>query len=259
MPILTTVHGRGTTAAKPAAAAANEGYIYFDTTLSRLERSNGATWDVIEGVAAGSGSITASGYTQTTARMLGRTTAATGAIEEITVGSGLSLAAGALTATGAAAVVPWAIIPESGAVNLTSRAVGAANRAIYVPAVIPADCTITGCRITVATQSGNICVGLYNSAGSRVATSGSVACAVAGQQAVNFTGNYSATAGRYYLGFACDNNTATFAWDQNSVSGVAGPATALYEAAAFPLPATLTSGGEISPVAIIGRVSGGTP
>lgn len=56
-----------------------------------------------QAAASASGSITASGYTQTTARLLGRTTAATGAIEEITVGSGLSLAAGALTATGGSA------------------------------------------------------------------------------------------------------------------------------------------------------------
>lgn len=48
----------------------------------------------------GSGSITSSGYTQTSARLLGRTTASTGAIEEITVGTGLSLSAGSLTATG---------------------------------------------------------------------------------------------------------------------------------------------------------------
>jgi hypothetical protein len=49
--------------------------------------------------AAASGATTASGLTMTTARLLGRTTASTGAIEEITVGSGLSLAAGSLTAT----------------------------------------------------------------------------------------------------------------------------------------------------------------
>jgi hypothetical protein len=35
-----------------------------------------------------------------TARILGRTTAATGAVEEITIGTGLSLTAGTLTATG---------------------------------------------------------------------------------------------------------------------------------------------------------------
>jgi len=46
------------------------------------------------------GAITADGITMSTARLLGRTTAGTGAIEEITVGSGLTLSAGALTATG---------------------------------------------------------------------------------------------------------------------------------------------------------------
>lgn len=52
--------------------------------------------------AAGTGLATASGLTQSTARLLGRTTAGTGAIEEITVGSGLSLAAGVLTGVAAA-------------------------------------------------------------------------------------------------------------------------------------------------------------
>jgi hypothetical protein len=46
--------------------------------------------------AVGTGAITTSGLTQATARMLGRTTASTGAIEEITVGSNLSLSAGSL-------------------------------------------------------------------------------------------------------------------------------------------------------------------
>jgi hypothetical protein len=50
--------------------------------------------------AAASGSITTSGLTQATARILGRTTASTGSIEEIQIGSGLSLSAGELSATG---------------------------------------------------------------------------------------------------------------------------------------------------------------
>jgi hypothetical protein len=49
---------------------------------------------------AASGSITSSGLTQATARILGRTTASTGAVEEIQIGSGLSLSAGELSATG---------------------------------------------------------------------------------------------------------------------------------------------------------------
>lgn len=49
---------------------------------------------------AASGAITGSGLTMATARLLGRTTAATGAVEEVSVGSGLTLSGGALTATG---------------------------------------------------------------------------------------------------------------------------------------------------------------
>jgi hypothetical protein len=50
--------------------------------------------------AAASGSITTSGLTQATARILGRTSSSTGAVEEIQIGSGLSLSAGELSATG---------------------------------------------------------------------------------------------------------------------------------------------------------------
>jgi hypothetical protein len=53
---------------------------------------------------ASSGSITTSGLTQATARILGRTTASTGAVEEIQIGSGLSLSAGELSATGGSGV-----------------------------------------------------------------------------------------------------------------------------------------------------------
>ncbi len=48
----------------------------------------------------GSSSGTAAAASMTTARLLGRTTASSGAVEEITVGTGLSLSSGSLTATG---------------------------------------------------------------------------------------------------------------------------------------------------------------
>jgi len=65
------------------------------------------------------GAATSSGLTMATSRLLGRTTASTGAIEEITVGSGLSLSAGSLSATGSG----------SGTVNS-----GTANRLTYYAA-----------------------------------------------------------------------------------------------------------------------------
>jgi hypothetical protein len=48
--------------------------------------------------AAASGAVTGSGITMATARILGRTTALTGAIEEISIGLGLNFAAGTLAA-----------------------------------------------------------------------------------------------------------------------------------------------------------------
>lgn len=51
MSLLPVVINRGTTAAKPAAAAANEGYLYYDTDLSQLQRSNGAAWQSVEALA----------------------------------------------------------------------------------------------------------------------------------------------------------------------------------------------------------------
>lgn len=63
------------------------------TTLARADHVHPTT-----GVAL-SGAVTTSGLTQATARLLGRTTASTGAIEEISVGTGLSLASGSLTST----------------------------------------------------------------------------------------------------------------------------------------------------------------
>lgn len=83
---------------EPTAPAAGKQRLYIDSTSHKLKRTDSSGVDVtIEGAA--SGAVTASGLTMATARLLGRTTASTGAVEEITVGSGLSLSAGSLTAT----------------------------------------------------------------------------------------------------------------------------------------------------------------
>jgi hypothetical protein len=63
--------------------------------------------------AAASGSITSSGLTQATARILGRTTASTGAIEEIQIGTGLSLSAGELSST-VSAGIPATLLDAKG-------------------------------------------------------------------------------------------------------------------------------------------------
>lgn len=65
-------------------------------------KSTGSTWVVLIRPGALTGDVTASGLTMNTARLLGRTTVGVGAVEEITVGAGLSLTAGTLTGTGGA-------------------------------------------------------------------------------------------------------------------------------------------------------------
>lgn len=95
-------------------ATANSGLIGTDSsgvpTVIRLTLSgtDGATLNIGAGGTLGtaaftaasayvaSGAITSSGLTMNTARLLGRTTASSGAVEEITAGTSLSYAAGAL-------------------------------------------------------------------------------------------------------------------------------------------------------------------
>jgi phage gp37-like protein len=79
--------------------------------------------------AAASGSITASGLTQATARILGRTTASTGAVEEITIGSGLSLSAGELSSTVSAGIAET-LLDAKGDLIVASAADTAARLAV---------------------------------------------------------------------------------------------------------------------------------
>jgi hypothetical protein len=102
----------------PATSTAGNGAIYFSSATSTFQASQaGSAYAAI--VLAGS--ITTSGLTQSTARMLGRTSASTGAVEEITVGANLSLSAGSLAVTG---VAVSGSITTSGLTQATARILG---------------------------------------------------------------------------------------------------------------------------------------
>jgi hypothetical protein len=81
------------------------------------------------GTLALQGAITTSGLTQSTARILGRTTASTGAVEEIQIGSGLSLSAGELSST-VSAGIPATLLDAKGDLIVASAADTAARLAV---------------------------------------------------------------------------------------------------------------------------------
>lgn len=74
----------------------------FVAALEDLPTEINAFGDYLDGLALSgvSGPITGTALTVSTGKLLGRSTASTGAIEEIAVGSGLTLAAGTLSASG---------------------------------------------------------------------------------------------------------------------------------------------------------------
>ena len=151
-------------------------------------------------------------------------------------------------------VVPWALVPHTPNLHQVFATVGAANRGLVVPVTLPAGATITGVRLVVSAPSGNISVALYDASLSRVATSGSVACPSTGAQSVNFSGSYSAAAGRYYIGISFSDNTAQISYAATTVSA---PIQAYYMESAHPLPATFVSAGLARIPVLVGLISGG--
>lgn len=121
-------------------------------------------------------------------------------------------------------------------------AVYVANDAEFVPFEIDSPVTIAQLSIIVAVQSGNVDIGIYTLAGTRLVSSGSTACGAAGIQTFNITDTVLAR-GRYYLGFAVNNAVATFlTFTPRGGANVNGMQMvgARRQATAFPLPATAT-------------------
>lgn len=159
---------------------------------------------------------------------------------------------------GGSAPVPWNLTPHWGAFGTGSAPMVNANDCHFMPATLDAAATITGIRIYVNTSSGNISVALYDSTGTRVATSGAVACPAAGAVNVNFTAPYAAAAGRYRLALSCDNVTAVFIGVSSSL--ITGHHGLTRQASAHPAPASIgTTDTPPRTQNLIGVISGGTP
>jgi hypothetical protein len=83
-------------------AAGHKLLLCYDLSSTRYELLNPTPPTLASLGAAASGAVTSSGLTQTTSRLLGRTTASTGAVEEISAGAGLGLASTTLSLNGPA-------------------------------------------------------------------------------------------------------------------------------------------------------------
>jgi len=149
------------------------------------------------------GSVTTSGLTMTTSKLLGRSTASTGAVEEITVGSGLTLSAGTLTAsagagtnlsytassrllassTGTDVTLPLFTATAPGLVNLSGGGTTNFLRADGTWAAPPGGGGSGTVTSVAASSSGSITIG-----GSPITTSGTITVDLNLANANSFTG-----------------------------------------------------------------------
>lgn len=120
--------------------------------------------------AAASGAVTGSGLTVATARLLGRSTAGTGAVEEITLGTGLSFSGTTLNATGGGgssfsgyAVGNW-ISPIEG-VMAQGQSLNTANMIYLIPCTVKRSIQVgeLGARVAIAAASSTIQLAIYAS------------------------------------------------------------------------------------------------
>lgn len=124
---------RSTRALQPAATTAPAGTLYYVTDESITERSNGTTWDSIADAASVADNSVSTVKVQndaityakiqnvTDVRLLGRAAGSAGDVQELTVGTGLALAAGVLSASGGASDWDTPIV-KSGDQSVTNSA-----------------------------------------------------------------------------------------------------------------------------------------
>lgn len=105
------------------------------------------------------------------------------------------------------------ICGEAVALGASSAVAGVwpvANLAIYMPILAERAVTVKQIAIQVATQAGNVDVGIYTEGGTRLVAAGTTAVAVAGMQLFDITDTLL-TPATYYLAMAASSATASFA------------------------------------------------
>lgn len=129
----------------------------------------------------------------------------------------------------------------------TARAMATANEAVFIR--VTGAGTFSSLAVRVQGASGNICAGVYTDTivggvhqpGTRVATTGSVACPGSGNStALALDATVTVSHGSHWIAFAADNVTATFVTQPSFPLNdtVICPGVMYAQASAFPLPTT---------------------
>lgn len=116
----------------------------------------------------------------------------------------------------------------------STATVWTANLAVYMPVHVSYPCTVTQMAINVATQAGNVDVGIYDWENNRQISSGTTAVAVAGVQVFNITDTYLEP-GWYKFALSSDSATAAFQIN-NSAAVVLRGCGVQQQSTAFVLP-----------------------
>jgi hypothetical protein len=123
--------------------------------------------------------------------------------------------------------------------NGSSGGAVANNDAYYMPIDVMGDMTVTKISLYIATSSGNIDVGLYNSSGTKLQSTGSMSSPGTGVQIITISST-AITAGQHYLAIAADNTT--FKWGQSSGADTMATHMMQRETSDFPLPSSFSLG-----------------
>jgi hypothetical protein len=135
---------------------------------------------------------------------------------------------------------PVGRIADLGNTSVGTAAWPAANRAIYVPFVVEAPVTVVQVAWeNGATLNGNVDVGIYDLAGTRLVSLGSTAQAGASVAQAGDITDRPLNPGVYYMAMASSSATATFARVSPTIVGVRAGGV-LQQDTAFALPTTAT-------------------
>ena len=147
--------------------------ITLTTNVTGLLKGNGTA---VSAASAGTDYVapsayaSANGHTMSTARLLGRTTASTGAAEEISVGSGLSLSGGSLTATGGSGTVTAISVTTANGVSGSSSGGATPALTLTLGAITPT--TVNGNTITTGTGTLTLAAGKTLTASNSITIAG---------------------------------------------------------------------------------------